>query len=93
MVEEGLSNAHIAGRLYLSESTIKQHLRAAYKELGVRNRTQAAKTMRRLEASKGAPKPSAQRDRTLPFLALFTGVRGREFSEVHIQDRAYPQPR
>jgi DNA-binding NarL/FixJ family response regulator len=46
MVEEGLSNAQIAGRLYLSESTIKQHLRAVYKELGVRNRTEAAKTMR-----------------------------------------------
>jgi DNA-binding NarL/FixJ family response regulator len=43
---EGLSNAQIAGRLYLSESTIKQHLGAVYKELGVRNRTQAAKTMR-----------------------------------------------
>jgi DNA-binding NarL/FixJ family response regulator len=46
MVVEGLSNAEIAGRLYLSESTIKQHLRTAYKVLGVRNRTQAAKTMR-----------------------------------------------
>ena len=46
MVEEGLSNAQIAGRLYLSESTIKQHLRAVYKVLGVRNRTEAAKTMR-----------------------------------------------
>ena len=46
MVEEGLSNAQIAGRLYLSESTIKQHLRAVYKELGVSNRTEAAKTMR-----------------------------------------------
>jgi DNA-binding NarL/FixJ family response regulator len=46
MVVEGLSNAQIARRLYLTESTIKQHLRAAYKELGVRNRTQAAKTMR-----------------------------------------------
>jgi DNA-binding NarL/FixJ family response regulator len=45
MVVEGLSNAQIAGRLYLSESTIKQHLRAVYKELGVSNRTQAAKTM------------------------------------------------
>jgi DNA-binding NarL/FixJ family response regulator len=46
LVVEGLSNAQIARRLYLSESTIKQHLRGAYKELGVRNRTQAAKTMR-----------------------------------------------
>jgi DNA-binding NarL/FixJ family response regulator len=46
MVVEGLSNAQIAGRLYLSESTIKQHLRAVYKELGVSNRTQAANTMR-----------------------------------------------
>ena len=46
MAVEGLSNAQIAERLYLSESTIKQHLRAAYKLLGVRNRTEAAKTMR-----------------------------------------------
>jgi len=46
MVVDGLSNAEIAGRLYLSESTIKQHLRAAYKLLGVHNRTEAAKTMR-----------------------------------------------
>jgi DNA-binding NarL/FixJ family response regulator len=46
LVVEGLSNAEIAGRLYLTESTIKQHLRAAYKVLGVSNRTEAAKTMR-----------------------------------------------
>jgi DNA-binding NarL/FixJ family response regulator len=46
MVVEGLSNAQIAGRLYVSESTIKQHLRAVYKVLGVSNRTQAAKTLR-----------------------------------------------
>src|SRR5215211_2093688 len=46
LVVEGLSNAEIAGRLYLSESTIKQHLRAVYKVLGVRNRTEAAKVMR-----------------------------------------------
>jgi DNA-binding NarL/FixJ family response regulator len=48
LVVEGLSNAEIAGRLYLSESTIKQHLGAVYKALGVRNRTEAAKTMRDL---------------------------------------------
>jgi DNA-binding NarL/FixJ family response regulator len=46
MVVEGLRNAQIAGRLYLSVSTIKQHLCAAYKVLGVSNRTEAAKTMR-----------------------------------------------
>ena len=46
-VVEGLSNAEIGRRLYLSESTIKQHLRAAYKLLGVRNRTEAANLFRR----------------------------------------------
>jgi DNA-binding NarL/FixJ family response regulator len=46
MVAEGESNAEIAGHLYLSESTIKQHLGAAYKLLGVRNRTEAAKKIR-----------------------------------------------
>jgi DNA-binding NarL/FixJ family response regulator len=46
LVVEGLSNAQIARRLYLSESTIKQHLRAVYKLLEVSNRTEAAKTMR-----------------------------------------------
>jgi len=46
MVAEGLSNAKIAKRLYLSESTIKQHLREAYKELGVKNRNQAAGLVR-----------------------------------------------
>ena len=45
-VVEGLSNAEIGKRLYLSESTIKQHLRAAYKVLGVSNRTEAARVMR-----------------------------------------------
>jgi DNA-binding NarL/FixJ family response regulator len=46
-VVEGFSNAEIGKRLYLSESTIKQHLRAAYKLLGVSNRTEAANLFRR----------------------------------------------
>ena len=46
LVVEGLSNAEIGRRLYLSESTIKQHLRAAYKALNVSNRTEAAKLIR-----------------------------------------------
>jgi DNA-binding NarL/FixJ family response regulator len=45
-VAEGLSNAQIARRFFLSESTIKQHLRGAYKVLGVRNRYQAARLLR-----------------------------------------------
>lgn len=46
LVVEGLSNAEIGRRLYLSESTIKQHLRAAYKTLNVSNRTEAANLIR-----------------------------------------------
>lgn len=45
MVAEGLSNQQIAKRLYLSESTVKQHLRSAYKILGVKNRNQAARLL------------------------------------------------
>ncbi|HZC18535.1 MAG TPA: LuxR C-terminal-related transcriptional regulator [Rubrobacteraceae bacterium] len=52
---DGLSNAQIAGHLYLSDSTIKQHLRATYKLLGVHNRVQAAKLFRRARADRSAP--------------------------------------
>jgi len=46
LVVEGPTNAQIAWRLFLSESTIKQHLRLAYKLLGIANRTQAAWLLR-----------------------------------------------
>lgn len=46
LVDEGLTNAQIAKRLFLTESTVKQHLRAAYKVLGVSNRTEAARILR-----------------------------------------------
>jgi DNA-binding NarL/FixJ family response regulator len=46
LVAESLSNAEIARRLYLSESTIKQHLRSSYKVLGVKNRREATRLVR-----------------------------------------------
>lgn len=45
-VVEGMTNAQIGRELYLSESTIKQHLRAAFKGLRVHNRTEAARLLR-----------------------------------------------
>jgi len=38
---EGLSDKETATKLFLSESTVKSHLRAIYRKLGVRNRAQA----------------------------------------------------
>ena len=46
LVGHGLTNAQVAKKLYLTESTVKQHLRSAYKALGVKNRTEAAKLIR-----------------------------------------------
>lgn len=46
LVGEGLTDAQIAKRLYVTESTIKQHLRAAYKALSVSNRAEAVRLIR-----------------------------------------------
>lgn len=39
---EGLSNKGIANKLGITETTVKVHLRSAYRKIGVSNRTQAA---------------------------------------------------
>ncbi len=51
MVAEGLSNAQIGKRLYLTESTVKGHLKSVYKALGVKNRNQAAGLLRNSNSS------------------------------------------
>jgi DNA-binding NarL/FixJ family response regulator len=42
LLAEGRSNREIAQSLYLSEKTVKAHLAAIFRKLGVTNRTQAA---------------------------------------------------
>ena len=57
LVAEGLSNRRVAERLYLTESTVKQHLRAAYKILGVSDRTEASQLVRRAARDDQATPP------------------------------------
>ncbi len=38
----GMTNAAIAGQLYLAESTVKSHLSSAFAKLGVASRSEAA---------------------------------------------------
>jgi DNA-binding NarL/FixJ family response regulator len=49
LVARGLTNAEIGRELFLTEGTVKQHLRAAYKVLGVGSRVQAARLLERHE--------------------------------------------
>jgi two-component system, NarL family, nitrate/nitrite response regulator NarL len=42
LLSEGKSNRDISRALFLSEKTVKAHLAAIFRKLGVTNRTQAA---------------------------------------------------
>jgi DNA-binding NarL/FixJ family response regulator len=42
LVVMGMTNAEIAGKLFLAESTVKSHLSSAFSKMGVRSRNEAA---------------------------------------------------
>ena len=41
LIAQGLSNAEVASRAYLSINSVKTHIRSAYRKMGVASRTQA----------------------------------------------------
>ena len=59
LLADGLSNAEIAERLFLAESTIKTHVSSAYAKLGVRSREEAARLVRESRRRPGLSGSSA----------------------------------
>ena len=59
-VVEGLSTAEVARHLWVAESSIKQHLGAIYKALGVRTRNEAANLYLRMSGRSGYRGPVYQ---------------------------------
>ncbi|MBD0860324.1 response regulator transcription factor [Gordonia sp. zg691] len=53
LVAEGATNRHIATTLYVSEGTVKSHVRAIFGKLGVESRAQAAAYHRQHRAAAG----------------------------------------
>ena len=61
LLANGLSNAELGARLYLSEPTIKTHLSSIFRKLGVRDRVQAVIAAYDAGLVEPAPRPSRSR--------------------------------
>ncbi len=48
LIAEGATNGEIAGRLFLSPHTVKEHTSALYRKLGARNRAEAVQLAQRI---------------------------------------------
>ena len=55
LVADGLTNAEIARRLWVSQSTVAKHLEQAYPKLGVHSRTAAVARLAKLPAPGDEP--------------------------------------
>jgi DNA-binding NarL/FixJ family response regulator len=62
----GLTNAQIAGRLYISESTVKTHLSSAFRRLGVHSRKAAAALLNSDETLRGSVLAALRLSREFP---------------------------
>jgi two-component system response regulator DesR len=48
LMASGATNREIAGSLYLSPNTVKEHTSGLFRKLGVRNRTEAVQRAQRM---------------------------------------------
>lgn len=62
LVRQGLTNAEIAKRLYLAESTIKSHLGSIFTKFGVHSRKEATAVLADLELTSGVVAAPLEQD-------------------------------